>query len=51
MYKPPGTTEKDKFEHRWEEGVWLGVADRTNEVIVGTSEGGNQGEWFEETWH
>ena len=39
MYKPPGNTGKDKFENRWEEGVWLGVVDRTNEVIVGTSEG------------
>ena len=39
MYNPPGKRGQDKFENRWEEGIWLGIADRTNEVIVGTSEG------------
>ena len=39
MYNPPGRKGNDKFMNRWEEGVWLGIADRTNEVIVGTSEG------------
>ena len=39
MYNPPGRKGRDKFENRWEEGVWLGIADRTNEVIIGTSEG------------
>ena len=39
MYMKQGIKGKDKFETRWSEGVWLGIADRTNEVIVGTSEG------------
>ena len=39
MCHPPGKRGRAKLENRWEEGVWLGIADRTNEVIVGTSEG------------
>ena len=39
MYLRPGSKGENKFEPRWEEGVWLGIADRTNEVIVGTKEG------------
>ena len=39
MYRPPDKKGRDKFEPRWSEGVWLGIADRTMEVIIGTSEG------------
>ena len=39
LYLKPGSKGKDKFDPRWEDGIWLGIADRTNEVIVGTSEG------------
>ena len=39
MYYPPGMKGKNKFEARWQEGVWLGIADRSMEVIVGTNEG------------
>ena len=39
MYRPPDKKGKDKFEPRWMEGVWLGIADRSMEAIVGTSEG------------
>ena len=39
MYKPPGSKGKDKFEPRWLEGVWLGIADRSLEVIIGTDKG------------
>ena len=39
MYYPPGMKGKNKFEARWQEGVWLGIADRSMEVIVGTNDG------------
>ena len=38
-YMKPGIKGKDKFERRWEEGIWLGVRHETGEVIMGTSEG------------
>ena len=50
MYHPPGLKGRDKFENRWREGVWLGIADMTNEVIIGTDGGGNQGKRCEEAW-
>ena len=39
MYLKPGTKGKDKFNSRWEKGVWLGVKDDTGEVIIGTTLG------------
>jgi hypothetical protein len=30
---------KDKFEARWDSGIWLGIADRTGETIIGTKDG------------
>ena len=35
----PGITGKHKMEGRWKPGVWLGIRDRSSEVIVGTMEG------------
>ena len=34
-----GKQQKDKGESEMREGVWLGHADRTNEVLVGTESG------------
>ena len=39
FYLKAGTRGVDKFECRWEEGVWLGVRDETGEVIIGTPQG------------
>ena len=39
LYLRPGSRGKDKFEVRWENGVWFGIADRTGESIVGTEHG------------
>ena len=30
---------ENKFDSRWEEGVWLGVKDNTGEAIIGTDKG------------
>ena len=38
-YLKAGSTGKDKFESRWEDGVWLGIRDRSGESIIGTPEG------------
>ena len=39
MYLKSGTKGRDKFEYRWEHGVWLGVRDESGEIIVGTPDG------------
>ena len=39
LYLKPGTRGKDKFDTRWEEGIWLGVKDRSLETVIGTNEG------------
>ena len=33
------TKGKDKFECRWETGIWLGVKDETGEAVIGTGVG------------
>ena len=38
-YMHPGITGKHKLDNRWSSGVWLGMRERTNESIIGTSEG------------
>jgi hypothetical protein len=35
----PISRGKDKFEVRWDTGIWLGVADRSGETIIGTKDG------------
>ena len=35
----PGSKGKYKFVPRWEEGIWLGLTDKSFEVIIGTSGG------------
>ena len=39
MYLKPGTEGRDKFCARWERGIWLGIRDETNEIIIGTELG------------
>ena len=39
LYMTPGITGKDKLDARWENGIWLGIRDRSGEIIVGTPEG------------
>ena len=38
-YMKPGTKGVNKFDSRWETGIWLGIRDESGESIVGTSEG------------
>ena len=35
----PGSIGKEKFDSKWENGVWLGVLDGSGEKVVGTPEG------------
>ena len=39
MYLEPGTKGQDKFNCRWERGVWLGIRDESGEIIIGTPDG------------
>ena len=39
MYLRLDSVGKDKFDSRWEEGVFLGVREESAEIIVGTPEG------------
>jgi hypothetical protein len=39
LYLRANSKGKEKFDSRWENGIWLGIADRTGEVIIGTKEG------------
>ena len=39
VYLKTGSVGKDKFNSRWEEGVWLGISDESGESIIGTKEG------------
>ena len=38
LYLKAGTQGKNKFNPRWEKGIWLGI-DETSEIIVGTETG------------
>ena len=35
----PGTRGQDKYEVRWQRGIWYGVIDTTGESIIGTKDG------------
>ena len=39
LYLKPSTKGRDKLEPGWEEGIWLGLTDRSFEVVVGTDPG------------
>ena len=39
MYLKPGTQGTNKFDVRWESGIWLGARDESAESIIGTKEG------------
>lgn len=39
MYLKAKSVGTDKFDSRWEEGVWLGIREESREHIVGTTEG------------
>ena len=38
-YMKPGSVGKNKFDSRWEAGIYLGMVDSSGEKIIGTSEG------------
>ena len=38
-YMKPGSVGKDKFDRKWEDGIWLGVVNESGENIIGTHEG------------
>ncbi len=39
MYLAAASVGKDKFDVRWEDGVWLGIKMESGESIVGTANG------------
>ena len=39
MLMRANTKGKDKFDSRWEQGVWLGIREDSGESIIGTSAG------------
>ena len=39
LYIRAESVGKDKYNSRWEEGVFLGVREESGEIIVGTKEG------------
>ena len=38
-YLKPQSKGKDKFNSRWESGIWLGIREESGETFVGTKEG------------
>ena len=38
-YLKPKSRGKRKLESRWTTGIWAGIRDETNEVMIGTDEG------------
>ena len=38
-YLKPKSEGKYKADVRWEDGIWLGIRDRTGETLVGTPDG------------
>ena len=38
-YLKSDSAGKNKYVNRWQEGIWLGIADDTGETIVGTDDG------------
>ena len=39
LYLPAKTAGRDKFDVRWQEGIWLGVRLESGESVIGTNEG------------
>ena len=39
IYLRQNSKGKDKFGVRWEDGIWLGIHDQSNEAIIGTRDG------------
>ena len=39
IYCKLGSKGIDKFDERWEEGIWLGSRDESDEILIGTNEG------------
>ena len=39
MFLRAKSVGKDKFDSRWEQGVWLGIREESGEHIIGTKEG------------
>ena len=39
FYRRLGEDDKNKLDSQWEEGIWLGHARGSNEVLIGTREG------------
>ena len=48
-YLKSGSLGKDKFNNRWEEGVWLGISDDSAESIIGTTNGTIKAKDFKRT--
>ena len=38
-YKPAKPIKVSKDSNKWNEGIWLGFIDNTNEHLIGTSKG------------
>lgn len=38
-YSKPKSKGRDKLKVRWETGIFLGIRNSSNEVLIGTSEG------------
>ena len=39
IYCRLGSKGIDKFDERWEEGIWLGAKDESDEILIGTNKG------------
>ena len=39
LYLKPGSAGKDKFDARWERGIFLGMKEDSGEWFIGTSSG------------
>ncbi len=39
LYAPAASAGKDKFDTRWDEGVWLGIRMESRESFIGANEG------------
>ena len=39
LFMKPMTLGRNKFEVRWDDGVWIGIRDESGEHLIGTPEG------------
>ena len=39
MFLRAKSVGKDKFDSRWEKGIWLGIREESGENIIGTKDG------------